>query len=68
MNTCEEQILYNYYDEEECKYHKVSKKKLMYLHCFDYLIHICQYILIVLFSAFILMIFIYISSHILAVI
>ena len=31
MNTCEEQILYNYYDEEECKYHKVSKKN--HLRC-----------------------------------
>ena len=33
-------ILYNYYDEEKCKYYKVTKTKLFYLQVLDCIINL----------------------------
>ena len=56
--------LYNYYDEEKCKYYKVTKTKLLYLQILDCIINLFEYFLIILVCAFILMLFLYFINNI----
>lgn len=56
--------LYDYYDEEKCKYYKVTKTKLLYLQILDCIINLFEYFLIILVCAFILMLFLYFINNI----